>query len=146
MGDDVTEDVRRQNSDRFARPSTQFRPGTVTATQLPDSAITRADGSFRVQMPSGAPVTTPAVWEELIVVSGGFRSHEVYAFRAGRGDLVWAIRVSDDGPSNPACQDRVCVVNTESCTLFAVDAHTGEQLWSWYLGDPAPRLGVRGDH
>ena len=26
--------------------------------------------------------------------------------------------------------------NTESCTVFAVDSRTGEQLWSWWLGDP----------
>ncbi len=30
----------------------------------------------------------------------------------------------------------VCVFNTESCTLFAVDADTGKQLWSHWLGDP----------
>jgi outer membrane protein assembly factor BamB len=30
----------------------------------------------------------------------------------------------------------VCAFNTESCTLFTVDAKTGKQLWSWWLGDP----------
>ena len=30
----------------------------------------------------------------------------------------------------------MCVLNTESCTIFAVEAATGKQLWSFWLGDP----------
>jgi Ca-activated chloride channel family protein len=33
------------------------------------------------------------------------------------------------------CNGRV-VFNTESCTVFVVDAQTGRQLWSRWLGDP----------
>ena len=32
--------------------------------------------------------------------------------------------------------DGVFVVNTESCTVFAMDTETGRAKWSWYLGDP----------
>jgi outer membrane protein assembly factor BamB len=28
------------------------------------------------------------------------------------------------------------VINTESCTIFAVDAKTGKQQWAYWLGDP----------
>jgi len=28
------------------------------------------------------------------------------------------------------------VFNTESCTIFALEAETGQQLWSYWLGDP----------
>jgi outer membrane protein assembly factor BamB len=28
------------------------------------------------------------------------------------------------------------VFNTESCTVFAVDAETGKSRWAWFLGDP----------
>ena len=34
------------------------------------------------------------------------------------------------------CADDVVVFNTESCTLFSLDANTGKHLWSYYLGDP----------
>ena len=30
----------------------------------------------------------------------------------------------------------MCVLNTESCTIFAIEAKTGKQLWSFWLGDP----------
>lgn len=136
VGEDILEEARRRNSAAFASPPSQFRAGTVSAIPFEASAIEKSDEGFRVRMPSGAPITTPTVYNDLVITSGGFRSHEVFAFRAGDGDLAWAIRISDDGPSNAACDDDVCVFNTESCTLFAVQASTGEMLWSWYLGDP----------
>jgi outer membrane protein assembly factor BamB len=46
------------------------------------------------------------------------------------------VTLDDDGPSSAACERSVCVFNTESCTVFAVNAETGKQLWSWWLGDP----------
>ena len=71
-----------------------------------------------------------------IYVSGGFKSKQFYAFNATTGRLDWGVNLGDDGPSAPACDDDVCVFNTESCTLFSLDAKTGKKLWSWYLGDP----------
>lgn len=136
FGEDVTDLVRTQNSAEFAPPSTTFRAGHTTPRELASSAIQKDDEGFRIQLPSGAPVTTPTVHRDLVIVSGGFRSREMYAFRARDGDLAWAINLDDDGPSNPACDGDICVFNTESCTIFAVQASTGEMLWSWWLGDP----------
>ncbi|MBX3250099.1 MAG: PQQ-binding-like beta-propeller repeat protein [Myxococcales bacterium] len=98
--------------------------------------LERFEGGFRVQLPSHAPIVTPTVYRDLVLVSGGFRSREMYAFHARTGETAWAIGLGDDGPSSAACDDGVCVFNTESCTLFSVDARTGELLWSWYTGDP----------
>jgi outer membrane protein assembly factor BamB len=69
-------------------------------------------------------------------VSGGFHSKEFYCFNATTGALVWAIDIDDDGPTAAVCDNSVCLFNTESCTLFAVDADTGKHLWSLWLGDP----------
>src|SRR5262249_25851899 len=52
------------------------------------------------------------------------------------GELVWGVTLDDDGPSAAVCADGVTVFNTESCTIFALDAKTGKQLWSYFLGDP----------
>ena len=35
-----------------------------------------------------------------------------------------------------ACEDGVCVFNTESCTIFGIEVESGRMLWSHYLGDP----------
>src|SRR5207249_6931834 len=61
---------------------------------------------------------------------------EFYCFDATTGALKWAINLDDDGPTAAVCDNSVCVFNTESCTLFAVDADTGKHLWSHWLGDP----------
>lgn len=135
-GEDVTDEVRRMNSDAFAKPPTTFRAGHVTPRALDPKAISTRGGGFSVKLPSGAPITTPAVYDGRLYVSGGFRSKQFYALDAKTGQPVWGLDLDDDGPSTAACDDGVCVFNTESCTVFAVDAATGKMLWSYWLGDP----------
>ena len=134
VGDDVTEREQARNGDGVRPPPSVFRAIEIRPIEAPQAQ--RFEGGYRIQLQSRAPVMTPAVYEDLVVVSGGFRSREMFAFDARTGAKAWAIGLGDDGPSTPACEDRVCVFNTESCTIFAVDARTGELLWSWYIGDP----------
>jgi outer membrane protein assembly factor BamB len=136
LGQSVLELYTEINSDKYAPPPTQFRHGTVHPRPLPASAVEKTDNGYSVRLPSGAPVTTPAVYQGRVYVSGGFRSREFYAIEATSGKPSWGIALDDDGPSSPACRDETCVFGTESCTLFAVNAKTGALLWSWWLGDP----------
>ncbi len=141
-GEDILAAVEEMNGDRFARPSRSFRKGHVTKRKAP-AAVKTATG-WQVKFGSGAAITTPAVYEGMVYTSGGFNSKEFYAFETATGKPRWAIDLDDDGPSTAACAERVCVFNTESCTIFAVDSKSGEQLWSWWLGDPltsAPTIG-----
>jgi len=136
QGQDVLPEVLAANGKDAPPPPTGFRPGHATPRQLDAKRIARKGGGFRVSLPSGAPIQTPAVHGGLVLVGGGFRSKEFYAFNATNGDLAWALDLDDDGPSSAVAEDGVVVFNTESCTVFAVDAKTGKHLWSWWLGDP----------
>lgn len=129
----VTGQVLEMNSPSNGKPPNKFRTGHVVKKATP-KAVATATG-FEVKFGS-AMITTPTVYDHKVIVSGGFNSKELYAFEAKTGKPVWGISLDDDGPSNPACEQGVCVINTESCTIFALDANTGEQLWSWWLGDP----------
>ena len=129
----VTEQVLKMNAPGNGRPPNKFRTGHVVKRATP-KAVSTANG-FEVKL-GAAMITTPTVYDRKVIVSGGFNSKELYAFEAKSGKPVWGISLDDDGPSNPACEQGVCVINTESCTIFALDAGTGEQLWSWWLGDP----------
>ncbi|MFC1609397.1 PQQ-binding-like beta-propeller repeat protein [Myxococcota bacterium] len=135
-GEDITEQARDMNSDRYAGPPNQFRTVAVSLRKLGKKRIRKHKTGFEVRLPSGAPVTTPAVYQNAVYVSGGFRSRQFYALDAKSGQLKWGVDLGDDGPSAPACEEGVCVFNTESCTLFSLDARTGKKLWAWWLGDP----------
>ena len=133
---DVTSKVRELNSDKFAAPPTEFRPGKVTPRQLDPKAIVAAPDGFRIQLPSKAPIPTPTIHQGRLYASGGFHSKEFYCFDAETGKLVWAVDLDDDGPTSCVVENDVVVFNTESCTIFALDAATGKHLWSYFLGDP----------
>ena len=133
-GEIVTAKVNEMNSDKYGRPPIKFNPGSTSAIESPKAAKTTS--GFQVQFASSAQITTPTVYDHKVIVSGGFRSNQLYAFESKTGNPVWALDLHDDGPSSPACERGVCVVNTESCTIFAINADSGKLLWSYYLGDP----------
>jgi outer membrane protein assembly factor BamB len=135
-GEDVTAKALEANSKARPQPPTQFRAGHVTAKKLDPKMLSARGSGFEIQFPSHAPIVTPTVYQDLVLASGGFHSKEFYAFDRRTGAPVWGIDLDDDGPSVAACDDQLCAFNTESCTLFVVEARTGKMRWSLYLGDP----------
>lgn len=133
-GEIVTAEVEKMNSDEFGRPPVKFNKGHVTPRK--PAPTTKTATGFQVQFASHATITTPTVYERAVIVSGGFKSKELYAYEATTGKSIWAVDLHDDGPSSPACESETCVISTESCTIFALDAKTGKQKWSYWLGDP----------
>lgn len=133
---DILKDVQEWNSDKFLAPPTQFRPGHVNPRKLDAKALQKTESGFMVSLPSNAPIPTPTVYQGNLYVSGGFHSKEFYCLKADTGELVWGMNLDDDGPTAAVCEDDVVAFNTESCTLFVLDAKTGKHLWSYFLGDP----------
>ncbi len=119
-------------------------PGTSgSVTQLPINELKAVpfktvDGKegWQVNLPGNFQLATPCVVDGMVYIGGGFGSYEFYAFDAQTGRCIWRIRVNDDGPTAAVVEDGYCVFNTESCTLFVVDAKTGNMVWSKWLGDP----------
>ena len=136
LGADVLKKALSWNSTKYGKPTSTFRKGGVTKRPVDKDTVSKVGGGFNVRFASGSQITTPAVYDGMLFVSGGFSSKELYAFDARSGKPVWALDLEDDGPSAPACADGVCVINTESCTLFVVSAKTGDLVWSKWLGDP----------
>ena len=91
---------------------------------------------WKITIPGKRALATPAILNGIIYIGGGFGSYEFYAFNAKNGNPIWAEKVSDDGPTAAVVKDRYVVFNTESCTIFVVDAKTGKMIWSKWLGDP----------
>jgi outer membrane protein assembly factor BamB len=133
---DFTEKAREMNSDKYAAPPTKFRTGNVTPRSLDADKIKAEGTGFRIDLPSSAPIPTPTVYRKKLYVSGGFHSKEFYCFDAASGKCVWGRSLDDDGPTSAVCDEGVTVFNTESCTIFGLDADSGKLLWSHWLGDP----------
>ena len=134
QGEIVTAQIKELNSDKYGRPPSKFRSGAVS--RITPLKPEKTPTGYQVKFASHATIVTPTVYEHEVIVSGGFRSKELYAYESQTGKPLWGIDLGDDGPSASACEQGVCVLNTESCTIFAVDAKTGKQLWSYWLGDP----------
>ncbi|MBK8251539.1 MAG: PQQ-binding-like beta-propeller repeat protein [Polyangiaceae bacterium] len=133
VGEDITDYVRAQNAEGREPPMPK-RKGGVARTGL-RPRITKRSNGFVANIPRASRMASPAFYNGRIYAAG-FGSYELYALGAQTGKPEWGIHLSDDGPTDPACKDGVCVFNTFSCTLFGVDADTGKHLWSWYLGAP----------
>lgn len=85
---------------------------------------------------------TPVYGAGKVYVGGGFSSHRLHAYDARTGEHEWTASAPDGGPSAAIFvpyegeEGGKVLFNTESCTLFAVDAQTGRRRWSRWLGDP----------
>jgi len=110
---------------------------------VPDAAIEaepfETENGFtgwKVHVPDGKPLATPAVADGMVFVGGGFGTYDFYAFDADDGDLVWQYHVGDDGPTAAIVHRGRVAFNTESCILYVLDAKKGHKIWSQWLGDP----------
>jgi outer membrane protein assembly factor BamB len=98
---------------------------------------------WKVTIPGGRPLATPAVASDLVLLGGGFGSYEFYAFDAASGRLAWQYQTTDDGPTAAVVCDGHVAFNTESCELEVLTME-GRTLWKRWLGDPLmsmPALG-----
>ncbi len=120
--------------------SAKGRSGSVshlkTDNLKPQSVKLGGFAGWKLTVPGNRALATPAVVDGVAYIGGGFGSHEFYAFDARTGKAHWAIKVSDDGPTAAVVEDGYVAFNTESCTLFVVEADTGKMVWSRWLGDP----------
>jgi Ca-activated chloride channel homolog len=89
------------------------------------------------RIPDTLQLPAVAYGDGKVYVSGGFGSRTFYAMDANSGHIDWATEnLEDDGPTAAVFDDGRVIFNTESCTLFALDAKTGKRLWFRTLGDP----------
>jgi outer membrane protein assembly factor BamB len=97
-----------------------------------------ADGRFRgwkVTLPGGHSLASPAVMNGRVFLGGGFGSYSFYAFNANDGGLAWQYQTSDDGPTAAVVEGDHVVFNSESCELEVLTTD-GAPVWKKWLGDP----------
>ncbi len=101
-------------------------------------------GGWKVTIPGGRPLATPAIAEGKLYLGGGFGSHEFYAFDAISGRRVWTYQTADDGPTAAVVEGGLVAFNTESCELEILTTG-GRPLWKKWLGDPLMSMPAMAD-
>src|SRR6185369_3203440 len=128
-------------------PARQIKINLDQATELalPGPRANLRPASFRtregqtgwvIRLPGKKPIATPAYADGMLFVGGGYGSYEFYALDAQTGQVRWKIKTGDDGPTAAVVEDGYVAFNTESCTVFVVEARTGRLVWKEWLGDP----------
>ncbi|MBX3275001.1 MAG: PQQ-binding-like beta-propeller repeat protein [Sandaracinaceae bacterium] len=115
------------------------RPLAIPPTRPGNTNRFTFDGHRRgwlARVPGSQALLTPAYADGKVYLGGGFGSSQFYAYNARSGDPLWAASAPDGGPTAAIVEDDRVMFNTESCTLFAIHADTGEHLWRRWLGDP----------
>src|SRR5262249_4601383 len=68
---------------------------TATPFQSPDGRFR----GWKVRIPGGHSLATPAVVNGRVFLGGGFGSYDFYAFDVRDGSLAWQHQTTDDGPT-----------------------------------------------
>jgi Ca-activated chloride channel family protein len=115
------------NTQGSARPNPAGAPEAFTSKE--------GKKGWRVVIPGGKPLATPAYADGKIFLGGGFGSHEFYALDAKTGKQQWVYRTGDDGPTAAVISGELIAFNTESCELEII-TRAGKPVWKKWLGDP----------
>lgn len=91
---------------------------------------------WKVKIPQGLPLATPAYGDGRIFIGGGYGSYSFYSLDAKSGELDWHFACGDDGPTAAVVYGDRVAFNTESCILYVLDTKSGEVVWEEWLGDP----------
>ncbi|MCP4136713.1 MAG: PQQ-binding-like beta-propeller repeat protein [bacterium] len=132
-GDFLTE-AKAFNAAASPKPPASFRSGSVSRMSFDRKRLKRTKNGYILRFNQGI-IPTPTIAEGKLYISGGFNSSSYYAFNPNNGRNIWAISLSDSGPTGAAHFSRTIIFNTYSCTLFAISAANGKHQWSHFLGN-----------
>ncbi|PHR31650.1 MAG: hypothetical protein COA38_07535 [Fluviicola sp.] len=99
----------------------------------PEGYINKTATGFELDFESSGPVGTPTVVGNRLYTQQGYYSPNYYCLSAATGQFVWGVELGEAGISPVVHQSGVLLLNTESCTLYAIDATSGKLLWSKWL-------------
>lgn len=99
----------------------------------PEGYVNKTATGFELDFESSGPVGTPTVVGNRLYTQQGYYSPNYYCLSAATGQFVWGVELGEAGISPVVHQNGVLLLNTESCTLYAIDATSGKLLWSKWL-------------
>jgi outer membrane protein assembly factor BamB len=134
---------------RFGTPETNGRPDPSEGTAWPAFGYDRAntghnpnvsgptdDAEVVWQFDAGSPTanTSPVVVGDTIFTGSSGTGGNLWALDAGSGEEQWEFETEGWVNHAPAFADGTVYVGTDTQAFHAVDARTGEEQWTAYLG------------
>lgn len=111
-----------------------FMEGKATNMQLDAGVYEKTSRGFNLNFPDEGAILTPAVHDNKLFISAGYYSPNIYCLNAETGESIWGLKLAENGPSVLVIADGMLLINTQSCTLYAIDIETGILAWSKWLG------------
>ncbi len=97
--------------------------------------VVKTESGYALDASNRQPVMSPYYVDGLLVAGAGWGSDVLAAVDAQTGASRWAISLEESGISNIEGGEDVIVCTTESCTIYAIAAQTGELRWSKWLAN-----------
>ncbi|HOY31179.1 MAG TPA: PQQ-binding-like beta-propeller repeat protein [Bacteroidales bacterium] len=105
----------------------------VHPAKKPVNYFKKTDTGFEIDFSSSGPVGTPSVADNKLFSQEGFYSPNFYCLQAATGAYLWGLELGESGASPIVFHDGILLINTYSCTLYAINASSGKLLWSKWL-------------
>ncbi len=124
---------RKRDKDGFFL---DFYSPKIQTEMLPENVVEKTDNGFNLNFPNQCPSSSsasPTFVDGKIFCGAGYFSSKFYCLNAKTGEYIWGISFAEGGPTSAVYSDGVILVSTESCTLYALEAQTGNLLWSKHL-------------
>jgi outer membrane protein assembly factor BamB len=110
-----------------------FRETPVESISAPANYLTKTAEGFNIDFKSAGPAATPTIIGDKMFTQEGLYSSNYYCLNSNNGSYNWGLELGESGISPAVYHDGVLLINTASCTLYAIDANTGRLLWSKWL-------------
>ena len=105
----------------------------VETISAPDNYLTKTADGFNIDFKSAGRAATPTIIGDKMFTQEGLYSSNYYCLNATNGGFNWGLELGESGISPAVYHNGVLLINTASCTLYAIDANTGRLLWSKWL-------------
>lgn len=101
--------------------------------KAPDNYLTKTADGYNVDFDNAGPAGTPTVIGDAMYSQAGMYSSDYYCLNATSGQFIWGLELGESGISPAVYHKGILLINTASCSLYAIEALTGKLLWSKWL-------------
>ncbi|MDG1659650.1 MAG: PQQ-binding-like beta-propeller repeat protein [Crocinitomicaceae bacterium] len=110
-----------------------FHETPVEKIGVPENYLRQTPEGFNIDFSNSGRAGTPTVIGDRMYSQQGMYSSNYFCLKANTGSFLWGLELGESGISPAVYHKGILLINTASCTLYAIDAESGELLWSRWL-------------